>query len=244
MMDATVFDRIKELSAIENRVTTIGEQTYTDKTLNRIPQSNQVKPEFMQFHTLTGLTEYFRQNIDKLDFNGMAFHVKSPSIVDLCGPLQAENDNQRFIYARAQYSGQGFQFNHWHDLDLFIIQLQSLFERSSTIAQVVAALSNMADKEVKEAIDNGFTLTLRVKTGIEILQDIEIENPLKLQPFMTFREVKQPNFNCILRYRGERGAGTQCALFEADGGLWMIQAVEAIKKWLRGALGNDFPILA
>jgi hypothetical protein len=44
--------------------------------------------------------------------------------------------------------------------------------------------------------------------------------------------VDQPISSFIFRMKDDRCGGVQCALFEADGGAWKINAMEAIKAYL------------
>jgi hypothetical protein len=71
------------------------------------------------------------------------------------------------------------------------------------------------------------------------LNEIPIPNPVKLSPFRTFIEVEQPESLFVLRGR----KGPQWALFEADGGLWKIKAIQNIKNWLEKKELN-VPIIA
>ena len=60
----------------------------------------------------------------------------------------------------------------------------------------------------------------------------KVPSPADLQPYRTFLEVPQPESQFIFRIN-ERG---NCALFEADGGLWKYHAMESIKLFLEDAL--------
>lgn len=51
--------------------------------------------------------------------------------------------------------------------------------------------------------------------------------PAKLRPYRTFLAVEQPASLFILRMR----EGGQCALFEADGGLWRETARQNIRNY-------------
>lgn len=51
---------------------------------------------------------------------------------------------------------------------------------------------------------------------------------LALQPFRTFREVPQPESDFILRLDENWRVG----LFEADGGIWKMEAKDNIKAYL------------
>ena len=70
-------------------------------------------------------------------------------------------------------------------------------------------------------------------------------NPGKLIPYRTFLEVKQPESDFIFRMR-EGHDGVECAIFEADGGAWKMEAMREISKCLRNYLENytQFTVIA
>ena len=63
-------------------------------------------------------------------------------------------------------------------------------------------------------------------------------NPVRLKPFRTFLEINQPESDFIFRMR--EGRGVECAIYEADGGAWQIEAMQRIKVYIQNAL-NDMP---
>lgn len=64
-----------------------------------------------------------------------------------------------------------------------------------------------------------------------------------LRPYRTFREVEQPASEFVFRLRSLNGEVPWCALFEADGGKWKLDAVLKIKAWLE-AEELKIPIIA
>lgn len=54
----------------------------------------------------------------------------------------------------------------------------------------------------------------------------------KIQGLEVEQWVLQPESEFIFRLRSQAGAIPECALFEADGGKWKLDAVLAIKAWL------------
>jgi hypothetical protein len=60
---------------------------------------------------------------------------------------------------------------------------------------------------------------------------------VKLAPYRTFREIAQPASLFVLRLQTSRhGDKPECALFEADGGQWKLEAIQALATYLRTAL--------
>jgi hypothetical protein len=59
---------------------------------------------------------------------------------------------------------------------------------------------------------------------------------VNLAPYRTFQEIEQPSSPFLFRIKGTPGEGVQCALFEADGGAWRLDAVARIEAWLTKAL--------
>jgi hypothetical protein len=74
-----------------------------------------------------------------------------------------------------------------------------------------------------------------------------VKGRVKLAPFRTFRELKQPESEFVFRVH----PGGTCSLNEADGGAWKIAAVNAIADWLANRLKTsavegigDIPIIS
>ena len=89
---------------------------------------------------------------------------------------------------------------------------------------------------VAEYGDDGISQKATVKTGIASKGDAIIPSPAILKPFRTFVEVDQPASSFIFRMKDSSVGGVQCALFEADGGAWKIDAMNSIKEYLAEAL--------
>lgn len=71
-----------------------------------------------------------------------------------------------------------------------------------------------------------------------------IPNPVVLKPYRTFLEVDQPESAFIFRMK--EGHGVECAIFEADGGAWMMEAMQNIKAYLEKELEGmeQFTVIA
>lgn len=241
-MLAEAIKKIQELSDIRTKTIKVQETNFTTEQLHPVLMPDQHLPMTLNFLSLTGLIDYLDQNIDNLDRKKLCF-VVAPRSVELCGPLQPDNCNKRFCFAVANYSSKSFDFGMWFDLEDFIIRLQSQFVQDDSTDTLLAGLGNIASRKIRENKDNGFTQTIEVKIGIELRAEVTIQNPIQLSPFMTFAEVEQPLISCVIRLK-ETADNFKCAIFSADGGLWMPEASRNIKKWLKIKTNDQIPIFA
>lgn len=215
---------------------------YTKSELRRIPRPVETAPVLETVHTLTGFVDCIKNFIPPVDEGRMYVHIRSPYEVMMCGDIQPENFNHRFAYFMAQCKFDEFRFStlhnpQWYELELFVIALQSLFVPTETITQIIDMLGHIINAHIQENKDDGFTQTLQVRTGLTTKEKVTVKNPVTLQPWRTFREIDQPEVNCILRFR-ESGGAIHCSLWEADGDLWQYKAMTDIKKWLERALAD------
>ena len=102
-------------------------------------------------------------------------------------------------------------------------------KRRDDVLRFVAGIVQIA--EVKTA-DDGISQRVTAKTGIARVAEVDIPNPLTLQPYRTFPEAQQPESDFVFRVRTASDNAIGVALFEADGGRWKLQAALNIKEWL------------
>jgi len=89
-----------------------------------------------------------------------------------------------------------------------------------------------------DVIDNGYTQVVTAKTGIARVGNVEVPNPVTLRPYRTFLEVEnQPAGLFVFRMRRSENR-IECAIFEADAGLWKLEAIKEIRKWLASHITN------
>ena len=73
---------------------------------------------------------------------------------------------------------------------------------------------------------------MTIQKGVAFKDSVETKERVTLKPYRTFRELDQPASEFIFRVK----AGGGFALFEADGGAWKIDAINAIAAWLSNRL--------
>lgn len=194
-------------------------------------------PEALQLGTLTGLVDYLKTNVDKATLSNLLVHVKDPGTVEIRGNVESEDKAFRRVTAlvasTALVGGAPFPFGQFLDAESFFIRLQSQFvvtDERDTLLTFIAAIK---ENSVKETVDDGVAQQVKVAGGVVLVGEAKVPNPVTLQPFRTFREVRQPASKFVLRAQaGGDGPKPKLALFEADGAAWKLEAVDAIAKWL------------
>ena len=114
--------------------------------------------------------------------------------------------------------------------------MQSKFVDDETTNKelILKFAGTVEDGTIAQYGDDGVTQKATVKTGISSKSDAIVPNPVYLRPFRTFIEVEQPASNFI--FRMDNKCGVTCALYEADGGAWEMEAMQNIKAYLEDAL--------
>ena len=199
------------------------------KTFSNIDFS-EVKPERptparIEFNTLEGIVKMvLKEALTK--FPGTLFvRITEYNTVDVFTAYDSEMKRD-WIY-RATSDVPGFK-EGFRDREDMIIRLRSLFLQTPDVQYLLDLLSKMTDQENVTMEDNGVTQVVEAKKGIALKQQIQIKPRVSLTPFRTFLEVEQPESSFLLRISGDGRIG----LFEADGGVWKLDAKRRIKKHL------------
>ena len=193
--------------------------------------------------TLTGLAEVIRQRADNLVPEEFLIHVVSHAEVQLV-EKSTDTFGRRVCLARVKLDdGQPFAFGRFLDREEFVIGLQSRFVESPDLLDTLKIASNLEAATVAQSEDDGISQRTTVKQGITLKEVVTVKRRVSLAPYRTFREVPQPSSEFVFRLRSDNGAIPSCALFEADGGKWKLDAVLAIKSWLN-AQALEIPVIA
>lgn len=223
----------KILSLAPIQIKEIGGFTYAKNSLSRVDPPKFEQPTPQVFHTLSGLVAFTTGR--KVEFTGELYcHIVDQITVAVKNNLNPEAGNIRFKYAEAKCIEDRFGFGRWYPLEDFIVAVQSQFVMNDVISQLIDHLGHLANENVTENKDDGFSQSIQIRTGITTKSSVKIENPLSLKPFRTFREVEQPESMFIFRLRNQ--GSLQCSLYESDGGAWKLAAIESIKKYLTDEL--------
>jgi len=221
---------VEKIVALAGPQTVVNEGlAYTDRQLSVIaPPVLSMVPLL----TLTGLVDLVKAKMDDLKTDGYLLHVCSHTKVQLVRKFTDAYGRRVVLASSTCEDGQPFAFGKFMDREEFAIGLLSRFVQSPDLQEVVKMASALTASQVVLAEDDGVSQRTTVKQGITLKENVTVKGRVKLSPYRTFREVAQPESEFVFRLRSRDGSVPECALFEADGGKWKLDAVLAIKLWL------------
>lgn len=205
---------------------------YSDKPLHRI-DTYYPKADAIEMHTLTSLVDYIKSEVDEMPPR-MIVEVKSPMEVELYSQLDPNRDRESLVVASARVPG--FEFDRFVEHEKFCINLQSKFIPSDDRELILKFAGTVEAGSVSEYGDDGVTQKATIKTGLASKGDAIVPNPVCLRPYRTFLEVEQPESAFVFRMKQDSYGSVMCAIFEADGGAWKMDATQAIKEYLQREL--------
>lgn len=230
----------KLLSLAVPTISTIDGLAYTDRPLTAVVEPVLSKVSLL---TLTGLVDLVKAGTDNLIADGWLLHVGSHLSVSLV-KKQTDKYGRRVELAASKCDdGQPYAFGRFMDREEFVIGLLSRFVPSPELQDVVKMASGLTASQVVLAEDDGVSQRTTVKQGITLKENVTVKGRVSLKPYRTFREVEQPASEFVFRLRSRDGGVPECALFEADGGEWKLDAVLTIKTWL-DAQNLNIPVIA
>lgn len=224
----------------EAHVHRIHELPYTDKKVEVV-----MRPiaECLHVETLGALIKLSESAIDGLKPEDSFARVEDHEDVYLTA-LNSDEFGRRRLYVRASIGGGcGFAFGNFMDPEVFVIGLQSHFVEDMPLKSLLQIASSLTAENVAIAEDDGIAQTATVRQGISLKANRKIEPKVKLRPYRTFREVEQPASTFLFRLRSRENAPPSCALFEADGGVWKLEAVKNIAAFLKDELPKDVQVI-
>lgn len=201
---------------------------FTDKPLH-LPEMPAI--ETLRTDNLSSIVNFIK-NAGDADLNYLddtvqkIIHVEDARKVNLYSSVCNEYmDRQKFM--TAEWAGNKFPFGQFMDAEKFNILLQTCFMETDDLKVIQQVVGNLRDEAVQNYGDDGVSQSVTIRTGIATVGQVRVPSPAKLRPYRTFLEVEQPASLFILRMR----EGGQCALFEADGGLWRETARKNIRNY-------------
>lgn len=224
----------KIASMAEPRIIQVGGKNYSTGKL--FPALMPI-PEPLKVTTLTGIKDYLTHDPDAILSSGddvLIIHVNSHSAVTVHGTLIGSFE-QRKTYLRAELQAvQSFNFGQYYQPEDFIVGLQAFFIPDETTAAILSIVGNIKDSIVASYSDDGVSQAVKIRQGVQRVENTPVPNPVLLRPYRTFREIDQPASRFLLRMRSGASSDSPptIALFETDGGEWRLQAISRIRDWL------------
>ena len=198
-------------------------------------------PDPLKVSTLNAIIDLFGAGWEKIGTategrSNPVIHIESPTKVSVVNGI-SNNAGQRvdFICAELKFTTK-FPFGEWMSQEALIIALQAQFLVTPERDKVLRVASKLASEDRLEIEDSGVHQTATAKSGVALVEKVEISPRILLVPYRTFREVKQPGSEFIFRIKKGGSGLPLLALFEADGGQWQLEAMNNIANYLTGLL--------
>ncbi len=224
-MDRTAIEKIVEIA--EPHIIEENGFTYTDKDLDVVREP---KVRTIDLKTLSSLVKLIK--LEENTYNSpVIIRVTTPTVVDVFSGISISDRSREEPYSvKAEVAE--FNFGQWYSYERMMIALRSKFVETPELLELVQLLGTITEENNMQIADDGFTQTVTVRKGV-VLKDNKVVKPrVKLIPFSTFSEVKQPERELLLRLDGSGSV----ALFEADGGAWKLEARKNIADYLKSEL--------
>lgn len=219
-----------------------GDWRYTDSNLRRL--DDELRAEQIEMSTLSGLIDYIKAGVDDMK-DSMLVQVVSPTRVRLISKLDYDRKRECLVEVNAEIPD--FFYGKFMGTEAFVIGIRSKFIQNNGSEAILKFAGTVETGTVAKYGDDGISQSATVKKGIAGKEDALVPNPVKLRPYRTFTEVRQPESEFVFRMRDDGGdRGVECAIFEADGGAWRREAMNNVKEHLKFELSglNQFTVIS
>lgn len=219
----------------------IGGREYADRSVALVEPPREYAP--LELMTLSGLVDAVRAKVDELEPSAWMVEVLSHQGVRIVSRHTGLYGKREVLLSVGLSDGELFPFGRFLSREEFVIGLQSRFVQQGDVLEVLRLASGLEVSAVMVAEDDGISQRTTTRQGIALKETVTVKGRVKLRPYRTFREVEQPVSEFVFRLRSKEGMVPECALFEADGGAWKLDAVLTIKAWLE-AKNLNIPVIA
>lgn len=218
----------------QNKTYELNGDTYSDNRLEFIPKKI-FRRSCMEFGSLDAIVKMIRAELkDYADAVGLPLFIQVDSFNSIEVVTRCDDQEQRMNPYRARCRDAEFK-EGWRDQQAAIIELRSRFIPTGDSEYLLNLISRINNEQGVQSLDNGVSQTVTAKSGVSLMTTETVKPRLTLCPFRTFREVIQPSSEFILRLDDKGRIG----LFEADGGIWKMEAKTNIANYLEERLKEE-----
>lgn len=196
---------------------------YSNETLHRIDAPKDA-PSQITVNSLDSIVNLVKKEIDSIG-RVLFVRVQSPTQVDVFTTYT--EDFSRFNLYAAKCAVPGFR-EGFNSYEAAMISLRSQYKPNEGVTYLLDLLARITDENSVKTNDNGATQSVETRKGIQLSGKEKVNPRVKLIPFRTFLEIEQPESEFLLRLDDKGNVG----LFEADGGMWQIEARKRIHDYL------------
>ena len=188
------------------------------------------RPECITVSGLDGVCKLIRTEMEKVGVT-ILVQAKSYKTVEVMTTYLPDFSRNALYRAEADVPGLRTGFR---DRETALIELRSLFIPNDGTAYLLDLLSRITDEKSVSSKDNGVTQVVEARQGVALNAVVEVKPRVLLRPFRSFLEVEQPESEFLLRVDADKGIG----FFEADGGVWRLEAKRNIADYFARNLAD------
>ncbi len=217
----------------DNKTYQIDGKTYSDHKLELIEDERYYRKE-VEFSSLDAIVKMIKAELpDYTDGTEPIFiRIKDHKNVDV---FTRPDDRERRVWPYSATCVDADFREGWREQQQAIIEIRSRFIPTEDSDYLVSLISRINNEQGVQSNDNGVSQVVVTKQGVTLMGSETVKPRLALQPFRTFREVPQPESDFILRLDEDGRVG----LFEADGGIWKMEAKDNIKAYFEEHLHDE-----
>lgn len=218
------------VSLKENKLYFVGDETYSDNPLHRIAPYVP-RPDNLNVTGLDSIVKLVKAEMKKVTLP-IFIRVDGPTGVTVLTAL--DSDMNRDVLFHAECDVPGFR-EGFREYEKAIIEIRSKFAPGDDVDYLLDLLSRINKENGVTTNDNGVSQTVEARTGVSLKQMVNVRTRVTLSPYRTFLEVEQPASEFLLRLDDDGNVG----LFEADGGMWKLNAKKYILAYFDDALNDE-----
>lgn len=218
----------------DNKTYEIEGVTFSDNQLHEVAPTV-YRRDRMAFGSLDAIVKMVRTELNEYkEMVGLPVFIRIEDHLNVDVFTRTDVQEERLHPYRATCKDVEFK-EGWRDQQTAIIELKSRFLPTDDADYLLNLISRINNEQGVQSTDNGVSQTVTAKSGVSLMQTETVKPRLTLMPFRTFREVPQPESEFILRLDDKGRIG----LFEADGGMWKIEAKLNIEAYLNEKLREE-----
>jgi len=223
---------VEALQDIDGKQIDIDGESFVTRQVFRLPKEHQLdEMPTIETHTLSSIVDYIDAE-PEIVRDDVYIHVVDQKTVRMVSKVM-EPRNQRMVPIVANLLQINHKFDQFISPEMFIIWLQSGFEKSSDRDDIVKIAGGLKSEVIGTSEDDGISQTATIQAQITKMAKIDIPNPVVLEPYRTFSEVEQPESKFVFRlHQHPETNSITVGLFEADGNAWIHDAISNIKDYL------------